>query len=78
MYLDKPEKSYMVYVSQGNITVIEIGTSTLEYNLNGNTSIRAEAIRPPMQFKRDKIYMPITEKEIAEIFLEGDEELTKE
>ena len=79
MYIDKPEKSYMVYVSHGDITVIEIGTSTLEYNLDGNTSIRAETIRSsPIHFKRNKIYMPITEEEIAELFIESNEELIKE
>ena len=69
------DQPYVVVANAGDIFVYSVNEWSMSNECDGLTRIRCESNGYVKRFRRDNIYLPITDKEIAELFCSDNEEL---
>jgi hypothetical protein len=75
--MDISNRVFFVVSNDKEIIVYTANEASISQNLDGTADFRASCFGHARLYTRDNKYLPITEKEIAELFIEQNEVLTE-
>ena len=79
MIVNFGKEAYLVLVDKDRETITTFRAENISFtqSLDSSTKFEIESYSSPTQFKRENKFLPITDSEIASLFIETNEELEK-